>query len=233
MGKPIISRRRGKGSPTFRSPSHRHGKPNTLPKVHQAVATVEDIVHNPGHQSPLALLRLENGSTDTMLAPEGIAVGDRVHIGDGELGLGAVLPVGRIPEGSSIFCIESKPGDGGKFCRSAGNRAVVVSRSPRSVVIQLPSGKMKEFHPSCRSILGTVAGGGLKDKPIAKAGKRFHMLSGKATYWPVVRGVAKNAVDHPFGGGQKQHTGKPKTVARGTPPGRKVGSIAARRTGRR
>ena len=234
MGKPIVSRRRGKGSPTFRSPSHRHGAPNALPKVHQATGTVEDITHNPGHQSPLALLRFEDGSTGTMLAPEGLAVGDPIEIGgDSDPQRGFVLPLGRIPEGSFIYCIEGKPGDGGKFCRSAGNRATIVSRSQRAVMVQLPSGSFKEFHPSCRCIVGVVAGGGLKDKPIVKAGKRHHMIANKATYWPVVRGVAKNPVDHPFGGGQKQHTGKPKTVARGAPPGRKVGSIAAKRTGKR
>lgn len=234
MGKPIVSRRRGKGSPTFKSPSHRHGEPNTLPKLHEGDGTVEDLIHNPGHQSPLAVLRMADGSRASMLAPEGIAVGDPVAIGgEVELRVGSVLPLGRIPEGSFIFCIESKPGDGGKFVRSAGNHATVVSRSRKSVVVQLPSGRFKDFHPSCRCIIGVVAGGGLKDKPIVRAGKRFHMLRNKATYWPVVRGVAKNPVDHPFGGGQKQHTGKPKTVARGAPPGRKVGSIAAKRTGKR
>ena len=233
MGKRIPAQRRGRGSSTYKNPSHRHKAPNTLPKVHKATAVVEDLIHNPGHQSPLAILRLDDGSKAHLPAPDGLAVGDEINVGEGEATLGSVLPLGMIPEGRFIYNIESNPGDGGKFCRSAGNRAVVVTRGAKPVVVQLPSGKFKNFDPACRAAIGTVAGGGIKDKPIVKAGKKHHMLRSKGTYWPVVRGVAKNPVDHPFGGGQKQHTGRPKTVARGAPPGAKVGSIAAKRTGKR
>jgi len=41
-----------------------------------------------------------------------------------------------------------------------------------------------------------------------------------------------NPVEHPHGGGNHQHIGKASTVKRGTSAGRKVGLIAARRTGR-
>ncbi len=90
---------------------------------------------------------------------------------------------------------------------------------------------MKWLNPKCRATIGIVAGGGRTDKPFVKAGKKWYKMANKATKWPVVRGVAMNAVDHPFGGGGRQHPGRPKTVGRHTPPGRKVGSIAARRTG--
>ena len=83
----------------------------------------------------------------------------------------------------------------------------------------------------CRATIGVVAGGGRKEKPFVKAGKKYHAMKAKAIKWPRVRGVAMNAVDHPFGGGRHQHTGKPTTVSRRMPPGRKVGHIAARRTG--
>jgi large subunit ribosomal protein L2 len=66
-----------------------------------------------------------------------------------------------------------------------------------------------------------------------KAGKKWNAQRGKGRYYPVVRGVAMNPVDHPHGGGSHQHVGKPSCVSRGAPPGRKVGNIAARRTGRR
>ncbi len=233
MGRPIPAQRRGKGSHTYTSPSHRHHAPNTLPRVRTATGKVEDIKHNPGHSSPHAIVRMEDGTVHSMLAPEGIAVGDPVHIGEGDPTLGSVLPLGDIPQGAYVYNIESQPGDGGKFCRSAGNHAFIVSRSPGAIVVQLPSGAFKEFSPSCRAAIGTVAGGGFKDKPLVKAGKKHHILRSTGRYWPVVRGVAKNPVDHPFGGGNKQHTGRPKTVARSAPPGAKVGSIAAKRTGKR
>lgn len=231
MGKRLPSQRRGRGGSAFKSPSHRHRAPNTLPKVHQARAEVEDIQHNPGHSAPIAVLRLEDGSKDTLLAADGLAVGDEIGIGEGEAQLGSVLPLGEIPQGSYVYNIENQPGDGGKFVRTAGNNAFIVSRAPGEVVVQLPSGQFKSLNPACRAAIGTVAGSGIKDKPIVKAGKRHHMNKSKGTYWPVVRGVAKNPVDHPFGGGNKPSTGRPKTVARTSPPGTKVGSIAAKRTG--
>lgn len=105
-----------------------------------------------------------------------------------------------------------------------------------------------EFH---EKFLGLVAGGGRIDKPILKAGRSYHKYKAKRKSWPRVRGVAMNVsdfrkekllsqkyfyllqpVDHPFGGGNHQHIGKPSTVSRYAPPGRKVGLIAARRTGR-
>jgi len=233
MGKRIISRRRGRASPTYTSPSHKHGAPMTHPKVRTMGGTVEDILHNPGHSAPMARVRLDNNTLTHIIAPDGLAVKARVHIGEGEPTLGSVLPLYKIPEGTLVHNIEAKPGDGGKFARAAGNKATVTTVSATGVVVQLPSGRFKEFQPHCRASIGTVAGGGQLEKPLAKAGKTFHKIRSKATYWPIVRSVAKNPVDHPFGGGQKQHPGKPKTVGASAPPGRKVGSIRAKRTGKR
>jgi large subunit ribosomal protein L8e len=81
-------------------------------------------------------------------------------------------------------------------------------------------------------MIGLVSGGGRTDKPILKAGRAYHKYRVKRNEWPKVRGVAMNPVDHPHGGGNHQHIGKPATVHRYTPAGRKVGLIAARRTGR-
>jgi ribosomal protein L2 len=85
---------------------------------------------------------------------------------------------------------------------------------------------------SCRATIGIVAGGGRIDKPILKAGRSFFKFSAKTNRWPVVRGVAMNPVDHPHGGGNHQHIGHSSCVSRNAPPGKKVGLIAARRTGR-
>ena len=78
-----------------------------------------------------------------------------------------------------------------------------------------------------------VAGGLRNTKPFLKAGNKFHYVKSKAKKWPVVRGVAMNAVDHPFGSGRGRHVGKPKTPPRNAPPGRNVGLIKARRTGKK
>ena len=85
----------------------------------------------------------------------------------------------------------------------------------------------------CRATIGAVAGSGRNEKPIAKAGKNFYRNRARPKIWPKVRGVAMNAVDHPHGSGRKQTVGINSTVSRNAPPGRKVGHIAAKRTGGR
>jgi large subunit ribosomal protein L2 len=92
---------------------------------------------------------------------------------------------------------------------------------------------MKTINSNCRATIGIVGGGGRKEKPLLKAGKMHHSISAKRRNWPRVRAVAMNVVNHPYGGGSKQSAGKPDTVSRNAPPGRKVGKIAPKRTGKR
>lgn len=81
-------------------------------------------------------------------------------------------------------------------------------------------------------MVGLVAGGGRIEKPLLKAGRAHFKYKAKRNKWPKVRGVAMNPVDHPHGGGNHQHIGHASTTSRHDPPGKKVGLIAARRTGR-
>merc|ERR1719415_192705 len=111
----------------------------------------------------------------------------------------------------------------------------------------LPVGKMPEGTLICNmesipgdggkyirasGAVGAVAGGGRPEKPMLKAGRAYHKYKVKRNCWPKVSGVCMNPVEHPHGGGNHQHVGKPTTVGRFRTPGRKVGLIAARRTGR-
>merc|ERR1712187_828596 len=98
--------------------------------------------------------------------------------------------------------------------------------------IRLPSGIKKTISADCRATVGIVAGGGRLDKPMLKAGRAYHKYRVKRNCWPKVRGVCMNPVEHPHGGGNHQHISFPSTVRRDTSAGRKVGLIAARRTGR-
>jgi large subunit ribosomal protein L8e len=115
-----------------------------------------------------------------------------------------------------------------------GNYATIVSHNPdaKKTKIKLPSGAKKTISNSNRGMIGIIAGGGRIDKPMLKAGRAYHKYKAKRHSWPRVRGVCMNPVDHPFGGGNHQHIGKPSTVNRHRSAGRKVGLIAARRTGR-
>jgi len=144
------------------------------------------------------------------------------------------MPLGQMPEGTIICQIEQKTGDRGKLAKASGNYATIVSHNLEAgkTKVKLPSGTKKTLAATNRAMVGIVAGGGRIDKPILKAGRSYHKFKAKRKSWPKVRGVAMNPVDHPFGGGNHQHIGKPSTVSRYAPPGRKVGLIAARRTGR-
>ncbi len=235
MGKRIISQNRGRGTPTYRAPSHKYRaeiKHLRFRPGETVRAEVIDIEHDPARNGPVALVRLPDGETTYILATEGLGVGDIVEAGDNvELKLGNTTYLKNIPEGTPICNIENQPGDGGKFARASGTYAILVAHEEDRVLVQLPSGRLKWLDPKCRATIGVVAGGGRTDKPFVKAGKKYHKMKSKAAKYPRVRGVAMNAVDHPFGGGKHQHVGRPKTVSRNAPPGRKVGSIAARRTG--
>jgi len=150
------------------------------------------------------------------------------------LTIGNVMPLGQMPEDTIGCQIEQATGDRGKLAKASGNYATIVSHNPEGgkTKIKLPSGTKKTLSSTNRAMVGIVAGGGRIDKPILKAGRSYHKFKAKRKSWPKVRGVAMNPVDHPFGGGNHQHIGKPSTVSRYAPPGRKVGLIAARRTGR-
>ncbi len=237
MGKRILPQRMGRGTPTFRNRGHLRVAPAHYPPYHHGETLrgkVVDLVHDPGRWVPLAKIVLENGKTFYTPAVEGIYVGKIIEIGPGaSIDNGNILPLGNIPEGTQVSNIELRPGDGGKLVRSSGAYALVVGRAPGKTLVQLPSGKIKDIPNNARATIGVIAGGGRPEKPLLKAGAAYHKWKVKAKKWPKVRGVAMNAVSHPHGGGSHQSVSHPSTVARTTPPGRKVGHIAARRTGRR
>ncbi|MBW2978127.1 50S ribosomal protein L2 [Candidatus Woesearchaeota archaeon] len=235
MGKNLIQQKRGKGSTTYRAPSFRYLGKVKYPAITEEtiVGKIMDLVLCPGHSAPLAQIKFENGEKTIMLAPEGIKVGDDVKFGPGaSVKKGNVLQLKDVPEGTSVYNIESSPGDGGKFVRGSGTFAKIVGKIGNKVVIRLPSNKQKLFREDCRASIGIIAGGGRLDKPFLKAGKRYHTMKARNKLYPKVSGVSMNAVDHPFGGSSSHHKGKPLQSSRNAPPGRKVGKIAPRRTGR-
>ncbi|GAB3034733.1 50S ribosomal protein L2 [Natronobiforma cellulositropha] len=236
MGRRIQGQRRGRGTPTFRAPSHRykakldHKKPEDTDVIS---GTVVDVEHDPARSAPVVAVEFDDGDQRLILAPEGVSVGDEIQIGiSAEIKPGNTLPLAEIPEGVPVCNVEGKPGDGGKFARASGVNADLITHDRHAAVVQLPSGEVKRLDPNCRATIGVVAGGGRTEKPFVKAGKKYHKMRARGTKYPRVRGVAMNAVDHPFGGGGRQHPGRPKSVSRHAPPGRKVGDISSRRTGR-
>lgn len=239
MGKRITSQRRGKGTSVYKSRSHRylcdlrHKRYDKAERESIASGVIQGIVHDPARTAPVLDVKFESGERTYLLGIEGVKVGDKISYGaKAELIAGNVLPLSNIPEGTPVHNIENQPGDGGKLIRASGTYGLVIAHEADKTVIQLPSGALKHIDSRCRAAIGIVAGGGRRDKPILKAGKMWHMLRPRAKYWPIVRKVRMNPVAHPHGGGSGS-PGGPTSKARGTPPGRNVGLIAPRRTGRR
>ncbi|MFW9778745.1 MAG: 50S ribosomal protein L2 [Candidatus Heimdallarchaeota archaeon] len=241
MGKKILVQRRGRGSPVFRSLSHRkRGRARYLPVKENETEdrinfTIINFIHEPGRGTPLMLVQYEDGNECFLPAPEGVHVGQVCAQGTkAPLEIGNILPVNNIPEGTWICNVEMRPGDGGALCRSSGTHALIRGQSPGGTTIQLPSRRTRTVHNNARAMIGMIAGGGRPDRPFLKAGvKRAFMRAKGHKAFPKVRGVAMNIVSHPHGGGAHQGPGQPTTVSRHAPPGRKVGLIAARRTGPR
>jgi large subunit ribosomal protein L8e len=245
MGRVIRGQRKGKGSVFRAHVTHRVApaqfrKLDYIEREGYIKGVVKEIVHDSGRGAPLAAVQFRDPyryklRTEYFVAPEGMHTGQHVFCGrKAQIAVGNVLPLRSIPEGSIVCNVEQYMGDRGAFARTSGSYAIIVSHSDEEnkTKLKLPSGAKKTVTSNARAMLGLVAGGGRIDKPIMKAGNQYHKYKAKRHCWPRVKGVCMNPVEHPFGGGNQQHIGKPSTIARDTPAGRKVGLIAARRTGR-
>jgi len=239
MGKRIRVQRRGHGGPTFRASTHKRTAPAQYPLTTRDYfetaikGVVEEILHEPGRGSPLALIRFENGETCYTVVPEGVYVGQQIQMGGkAPVEVGNILPMGKIPEGTMVCNIELRPGDGGKIAKSSGNYAMVVAHTDQGTIVKLPSGKTKYMSDHCRATIGVVSGAGRTEKPFLKAGPKFHLMKAKGHKYPRTRGRAMVAAVHPYGS-SKRSARKVTTVSRHAPPGKKVGLIAAKGAGQK
>ncbi|MDH5495564.1 MAG: 50S ribosomal protein L2 [Candidatus Bathyarchaeota archaeon] len=239
MGKRIRVQRRGRGGPTFQASTQKRIAPAKYPPINKEQldgtikAKIETITHEPGRGSPLAKIKLETNQNYHFIVPEGIYQGQKIQIGSqAPINIGNVLPLGNIPEGTMICGIELSPGDGGKIARSSGTYATIVAQTPQGTMIKFPSGKTKYVNNLCRATIGIVSGAGRHEKPFLKAGEKYHKKKAKGHKYPRTRGRAMVAAAHPYGSSKKGGR-KVTTVARGAPPGKKVGLIAARGAGKK
>ncbi len=239
MGKRIRVQRRGRGTPTFKAATHKRVAPARYPPLSKTEiegmirGKVAEILHEPGRGAPITLLKLDNGTSFYTVAPEGIYEGQVIEMGgEASIQIGNILPLGKIPEGTMVCNVELSPGDGGKLARSSGSYAVVVAHTSEGTIIKLPSRKTHYVNDLCRATIGVVSGAGRVDKPFLKAGAKFHLMRAKGRVYPRTRGRAMVAAAHPYGS-SKRGARKVTTVSRHAPPGKKVGLIAARSTGRK
>ncbi|MFP8966411.1 50S ribosomal protein L2 [Pokkaliibacter sp. CJK22405] len=166
-------------------------------------AVVERLEYDPNRSAHLALLKYADGERRYIIAPKGVKAGDKVQSGvDAPIKAGNTLQLRNIPVGSTVHCIELKPGKGAQLGRSAGAAAQLVAREGQYATIRLRSGEMRKVHVDCRATLGEVGNSEHSLRDLGKAG---------AARWrgvrPTVRGVAMNPVDHPHGGGEGRTSG--------------------------
>ena len=236
MGKRPLVRRRGRGGMQFRAVTTgkltRAKYPSFL-LSEQHDGKIIDLIHERGRDAPLAKIRFENNSTSIVPAVLGTKVGSTIQFGlKSEIESGNVISIQNIPDGTIVCNVEKHFGDGGTIVKSAGSNATVFSHGEDGVTLKLPSGKFATLNPKNRAMIGTLAGGGVTERPLMSAGGKWRRFRSKGRKYPIVRGVAQAAYVHPHGGGRHQHVGQSSTVSRNAPPGAKVGSIAARKTGR-
>jgi large subunit ribosomal protein L8e len=243
MGRVIRAQRKGAGGIFKSHTAKRKGRAAFRPidyseKCGYLRGVIKQIIHDPGRGAPLAKIQFRNmyrykKIISTFIAAEGMFTGQFIYCGKkARIAIGNVIALKFLPEGTICCNVEARFGDRGKFGRTAGNSVTVINQlDDNKTRIKLPSGAKKIVSSNCRGMIGIIAGGQKIDKPLLKAGRSFFKFKSKRNCWPIVRGVAMNPVEHPHGGGNHQHIGHSSTVRRDAPPGRKVGLIAAKKTG--
>lgn len=166
-------------------------------------ALVEHLEYDPNRTAHIALLKYADGERRYIIAPKGIVAGASVVSGElVDIKVGNTMPLRNIPVGSTIHCIELKPGKGAQLARSAGASVQLVAREGVYATLRLRSGETRKVLAECRATLGEVGNGEHSLRALGKAGaKRWRGVR------PTVRGVAMNPVDHPHGGGEGRTSG--------------------------
>lgn len=166
-------------------------------------AKVVSIEYDPNRSANIALLHYADGEKRYILAPLGLKVKDQVVAGDeAEIKVGNAVPVGRVPLGTMIHNVELKRGKGGEIARGAGAVALVAAKEGEYAHVRLPSGQIRLVRLDCYATIGQVGNLDHENISLGKAGSSRWL--GRR---PRVRGVAKNPVDHPMGGGEGKSSG--------------------------
>ena len=172
-------------------------------------ARVERLEYDPNRSAHLALLLYVDGERRYIIAPKGVQVGDQLMAGrDAPMKVGNTLPLRNIPIGTTVHCIEMKPGKGAQLARAAGAGVQLIARESGYATLRLRSGEKRRVPAECRATVGEVGNDEHNLEKLGKAGaKRWRGVR------PTVRGAAMNPVDHPHGGGEaKAGQGNPHPV---------------------
>lgn len=181
-------------------------------------ATIESIEYDPFRSGFIALALYKDGERRYVLAPQGMKAGDTFTVSEKvKPNRGNRMPIGKIPVGTFVYAIETRPGAGAKLARSAGNYAEVVAHDGGYTQIKMPSTEIRRVLSIAWASIGEVSNEEHRLVNIGKAGRARHM-----GLRPKTRGTAKNAVDHPHGGGEGRapRGHKRSRTAQGRPTGK-------------
>ncbi len=164
---------------------------------------VERLEYDPNRTAHIALVKYLDGERRYIIAPKGVQAGAEILSGaEAPIKAGNCLMLRNIPVGSTVHCVELKPGKGAQIARSAGGSVQLVAREGNHATIRLRSGEMRKVLAECKATIGEVSNSEHSLRKLGKAG---------AARWrgvrPTVRGVAMNPVDHPHGGGEGRTSG--------------------------
>jgi large subunit ribosomal protein L2 len=229
MGKRIIQQRRGRATSTYKVNKKAFNHKLQFPTNLEGEGTIVKLMNSRAHTCPIAKINSNKGS---FYIPAFKNMVEKEKISFEKMAEGSILKLENIPVKTKIYCIESNPNDEGKYIKSGGNHAIVTRIVGDSVYVLMPSKKEKKFNKNCRAIVGVVAGAGRIDKPVVKAGKKFHIKKTKSKLWPRTGAFKMNAIDHPFGSGRGKNP-KSKIAKRNAPAGARVGLLRPKRTGKR
>ncbi len=167
-------------------------------------AKVEAIAYDPNRSARIALLCYADGERRYILAPDRVSVGDSILAGDADVDIrpGNSMPLKFIPVGTMVHNVELKIGKGGQLARSAGSSVQLMAKEGSYALLKLPSGELRYVLAECRATVGQVGNADQENVSWGKAG-RMRWLGWR----PTTRGIAKNPVDHPHGGGEGRSKG--------------------------
>ena len=166
-------------------------------------ATVERFEHDPNRSANIALIKYSDNEYSYIIALENLKVGDKVvSSNSAEIAVGNCMQLKNIPVGIIISNVELKPKKGAQLARSAGSFATIVNKDSGKVSIKLRSGEVRMVEGECKATIGVVSNVDKKNVKLGKAGRKRWL-----GFRPKVRGVAKNPVDHPHGGGEGKTSG--------------------------
>lgn len=166
-------------------------------------ARIERLEYDPNRSAYIALALYADGERRYIIAPNGLKAGDEILSGtDVAIKVGSCLPLTNIPIGSTIHCLELKPGKGAQLARSAGASVQLIAREGIYATVRLRSGEMRKVLSDCRAVIGEVSNTEHNLRSLGKAG-----ASRRRGVRPTVRGVAMNPIDHPHGGGEGKTSG--------------------------